>query len=265
MVRENDHLSHPAEGVKKLPEAEGSPPTYDITEWLANSGAQLSAGGKATYIPRTGTATITATEEDIDLADSLLKSLCCDGAMSVEITLSVVDFRLSVGTANPDAHWTYPDLKKKAIGALTVRSTLTFLTRSGQTVVSSAITRKRKEVAAETERPAEPKPEKPAVFETGESGMRATVEPVIGPDNISIDVNLDCSYRSERAETGEVDEFNVVTSLQAVTGAPTIVRMAKAPSLAKPPDQARFDILRALVISARPVTFTAPARPDNRH
>lgn len=197
---------------------------------LESAGVTFSAGASAVYNPSSGTMVVRNTRDQLDLVEAFLESIVADSEKQIHVIFEMIevdhldfsDWFLS-NTMDHDG----TDLRKAAQewvreGRGSILSTTTVMARSGQRAKNESISEHvyptefdppeiPNEVTLSDRAEAPTVGVTPTAFETRNVGVTIEVDPVIGSDGVTIDLNL----APERVQLGgytvwsseEVDEM----------------------------------------------------------
>lgn len=246
-------------GIKVLPSPPNEPQTHrrlDVRGFLESMGAPLSAKSEAIYFEGASALVVRATEKELEILSSLGlgEGGCFEGPL-VQVTFTLVQLSLEKPIEDIEV-LSYANLRKMAGDSwqLVDRQVLTM--KSGMRAMHAAGISNREHpfVQVKDEGNTDTAPEiwKPRSFSGDESGTRVTVEPVIGPDSLSIDVSLDYRHRSQAGENQAPYEHNLTTMTAAWDGYPVVLQFVQSN---EPRGADGAQKYRALILKAQLVNF----------
>lgn len=219
------------QGVRLLPALSGELPgqrRFDVRDFLKLQGVEVSAEGEATFFEEASALVIRASEEQIQLVEALFVSPCDGPIPFVQVTFSLVRFTLkeplkdSVGLS-------YATLRREAGDSWHVIDQQLLTTRSGTAAryatgngsgraafVGVSVDGKADRLAGQFQL---------RDFAENEAGTRLEVEPVIGPDALTVDVNLTYRHRSKANGREAAYEHELTTSVPVWSGYPEVLQL----------------------------------------
>lgn len=221
------------EGVKLLPSLPDELPghrRFDVREYLTSLVGEISAEGEATFFEGAGALVVRASEEQMQLVEAAIGSPCCGPVPFVHVAFSLVQFTLKV-PLDDSASLSYANLRQAAGDTWKVIDRQFLTTRSGIAVRhSSGIGNGESafvSVPASGKAAGSTNHAKPREFAEMESGTRLEAEPVIGPDSLTVEVDLDYRHRSKANTSEAAYEHALTTSVSAWDGYPVVLQLVE--------------------------------------
>jgi hypothetical protein len=241
-------------GLKLIPESNQQ---YDASKWLRDAGVATPDGARVIFDAKSFTLVMFAPPEAIESACGLFGDGSGEGSgVDIQIEAALVECALPRSTRFDG--WNYPELRKAAGTTWKELEHLTLRTRSGQRAVAETVARNPKSKGTV----------KPAANETfvpmkdGDRGLQFEVEPVLGPDGYTYNLELDARHHGALGTDGPVLDARVLTAVIAWDGYWTVVTMWSAAS-AKDPGA----LSRRVALVVRPRVVNAggwPVDPDKK-
>jgi hypothetical protein len=214
-----DFLNHGPDGAASVaadpfaPATQGRPlRTGKAIEVLKHHGILFPEGSRAAFDPGTGTLIVTSTPEILDQVEALLSPMCRLSPTPFVATLNIVEMEGSImrklarkhgGEADQSVMW-------KEIEGMVTNGSAKWLraakleTRSGQRATYEAGEERMSAGAWKFDRskskspPNASHPDDPRMisleYDVRMTGTRMEIDPVVGPDGVSVDVSLDLEY-----------------------------------------------------------------------
>lgn len=243
-------------GVKLLPPLPGELPgqrRFDVRDFLKLQGVEVPAEGEATFSEEASALVIRASEEQIQLVEALI-AFPCDGPIPfVQVTFSLVRFTLKEPLKD-SLSLSYATLRRDVGDSWQVIDQQLLTTRSGTAArhatgngsgqaafVGVSVDGKADRLAGQFQL---------RDFAENEVGTRLEVEPVIGPDALTVDVNLTYRHRSKANGHEAAYEHELTTSIPMWSGYPEVLQLV-AVDQAEPfgePQKYRALILKTQIV-----------------
>ncbi|MEI8340138.1 MAG: hypothetical protein WCH43_01220 [Verrucomicrobiota bacterium] len=202
---------------------------YDASEFLKSQGVAFPPGSDAIYDESGGCLIVRNTREQLELISSLWSDGgVTNGPRNVLIDLSTFECDLPVNDNSDAAHRpTYSDLLRLPKKNIKLLDRVNVVTKSGQrsTVNHLKNPASNKPPGTEFEKDFNPKPSESNSFHKGESGTLAEVEPQVGPDDTTIDVNLSYRFRTQSEGNG-ASEVSFATSVTSWDDYPVVLHVS---------------------------------------
>lgn len=259
---ESGHLKEEIKAIVQPPSVVG--PQYDLREFFKRHGCEFGAGEEAIFQQQNRTLLLRGKPETVDAAEgAILPSFCFIGSFLLRVEASLVEFstaKVPVG----ELPSSFDGLRQAAGDSWRVVNRTVILTKSGQqTRTTAKYSDPREKPTASNSLHAEAgNTEAYHSLQPGEAGIFLAVEPVLGPDGRTIDLNVEYRYRAQ-ARGGP--QWEVTTSVTATDRQPIIVQVAPvAPEVTDAgPSLARALVLRAVVETPGPLKEHAERHPDS--
>ncbi len=202
---------------------------YDATEFLKSMGIAFPPGSEALYNQSLRCLIVRNTPENLDLIDAMgCEGDRAAGPTNVAIEISAFECVIPSEGNAASANWpTYSDIKGLPTKCVKLLDRVSAVTRSGQRIAISHVINPASSKASGDNTPKDPEQAAAdqTLFQNGESGTKAEVETVVGPDNNTIDTNI--SYRFRKQSAGNAaSEINFVTSFVSWDDYPTVLHVS---------------------------------------
>jgi len=211
------------------------PERITAKEVLEAYGVSFGPGAKARYDPATSTVRVTNSPNQMDLVEAVIGGVRHSGVEhSLSVNFSFFDLpearalALERRAANQSEHDREYEtvLEEVRQGTARIVTTARILARSGQRsrFADSEAIRVFRGYAGDEKNEDEGKLEEPQpAFAIENIGTEVEVDPVLGPDNLTIDMNIRVRHHLAPMEWSEVDSRRPVFSVGAVTRSVTIL------------------------------------------
>ncbi len=243
------------QGIKVLPLAQNEHAGHrrlDVRDFLKSMGVPLTEESEAIYFEGADVLVVRVSEESLEMLSLLgLDNSACWVPHGIQTTFTLVQFALDKPLEETDV-LSYANLRKLAGNSWQVIDRQILTTKSGMLAKHSAGVNSGQSPFVENkdEEASEPTSGtwKPRSFSGDEFGTRIGVEPVIGPDSLSIDLSIDYRHRSKAGENRTPFEINLNTMTAVWDGYPVVLQLVQS-SESKGIDGAQK--YRALILKAQ--------------
>lgn len=223
------------QGVKLLPAQPNSSPDdrrFDVREFLRELGAEIPAEGEATFFEGAGALVVRAYGEQMELIEALVGpgTPCYWPYPLIQVNFSLVRFTLNKRLEDSDS-LSYANLRLEAGASWNVIGRQLVRTRSG--VITRHESGSANGQPAFMNVPATGKTEEAADkvilrnFAENESGTRLVVEPALGPDGRTVEMNLMYRHRSKANANELAYEYDITTSVSVWDGYPLVLQLVE--------------------------------------
>lgn len=231
--------------------------------YLEDQGIKFPAGSEIFCDSTGGFLAVRQTKENLDHMDVIFYAEECGIPSQLEIEISAYQF-----PANkfPDAQHLTFDLLKGLGKKLVLLDKVTCVTKSGQRSVSNSLqatpstSPNPQQKQAESTKPDPASSGQDISFLPGEYGTKVEVEPVIGADGQTIDINLIYRLHIPIADNSKPTTLDVFVKSSIVTSdwCPGVIKSATVPCVSKSGSPAE---LQSVVIVLQPRLLTTQGKP----
>jgi hypothetical protein len=221
-------MRKPEPGFKSINDS--SHVRYDASEYLKSQGATLPPGNEAIYDPDAGCLVVLTTQDNLDLLAALFEG-CVEYSMILAVEISTLECLIPSENKAVSSSWpTYDDLQHLPDKNIKLLDRVAAVTKTGQRVSIQHISNPApvKPSGGEQKNSAQASADS-LIFQAGESGTKAEVEPVVGPDGVTIDVNISYRFRSQAVENA-ISELSSSTTFVTWDGYPIILQVSPVPN-----------------------------------
>jgi hypothetical protein len=237
------------ERMRRLSNRSNGRPRYEALDFLRNMGIPSRPGQSAIYLPDEKVLILNGTSDDQDLAERLFDAgFSCGGVKQVELTVSAWTYLDAPDTLVNNNARTFEQIRAVAGASLRPVDAHLILTRSGNRATSvhhlaSAEEALKPSAPADTSAPLK------------SPGSTLELEPVIGPDGISIDIQVD--YRARISQPNAPDLCLSLRTNATMNAGENIIlqNLHFPPTDGQNPSKVRRG---AIVLSARILEVEAP-------
>lgn len=200
---------------------------YDATDFLKSQGVTFPAGSQALYDQEHSYLVVINTTENLDLADVILNGEPPGVAAAVDIEISAIECSLPTSKPPPSpGQSSYVEFCKAAGNSMKLLDRVSVLGQSGQRcfvhhIIDPSSTGK---AAVDTKKSSD----SASSFALGESGSKVEVEPVIGPDLVTMDFSI--VYRFRHKVENQVSDVEFTTSFAAWDDYPLVLHVSPVPN-----------------------------------
>ena len=210
----------PKPGVRQM---EGNEPgRFDVREFLSKYGVSFPAGSMAFY---DGALVVRDTAPNLTLIDRIFEK-CAPGATPEMVSIELSTYECTLPPSKKLLPWEelmFADLVDLPKGSVKLVDRNTIVTKSGQRCISTRVTN-----AGNTADARKGNGVSSPAFHPGEAGSLLELEPVVGPDDETVDINLAYQLRTKLPGAGDngYAELKVTTSFAMWIEHPLVVHSA---------------------------------------
>lgn len=202
---------------------------FDATDFLKNEGVSCPPGSEAIYNQSSQCLIVRNTPENLDLIDTLGCEGCRSaGPTNLAIEITALECVIPSTGNGVSTNWpTYSDIKGMPAKHVRLLDRVSSVTRSGQRIAMSHVINPASSKASGDNSPKDPEQASAdqTLFQNGESGTKAEVEPAVGPDNITVATNI--SYRFRNQSAGDATtEVRFTTAFVSWDGYPVVLHVS---------------------------------------
>ena len=203
----------------------GSQREIDATEWLRQAGMQFPSGSMAIYDRVESALIVVNTPENLELVETIVGGCRSGFALMVQAEFSAVECSLTstADTLSLD-RLSYSDLTQLAGNSMKQVNGASLLGKSGQRCTMEHIV---KSPAVKCSGSSVPYSEFATKFAEDEFGTKVELEPTIGPDMISMDLNT--VYRLRYKAGNQIVYLEFQTALLAWDNYPLVLHVSPLP------------------------------------
>lgn len=202
---------------------------YDASEFLRAHSVQLPAGSEAIFDEEASMLIVRTDPENLDLLEAILGG--CTWGYPTNLMVEIVSYECALPANDGlESNWpTFSELSALPAADIVPMGRLSITTKSGRKVPMRQI----EQTSGSHTKPQPTVDEKVDAegweqFSEGECGTIISVEPIIGPDAISIDLNI--NYRLRMPEVGgSFSEVSFTTEVSTRDAMTVVVYVAKSP------------------------------------
>jgi hypothetical protein len=236
------------ERMRRLSDRSNGRPRYEALDFLRNMGIPSRPGQSAIYLPDEKVLILNGTSDDQDLAERMFDAgFSCGGVKQLELTVSAWAYLDTPDALVNNNARTFEEIRAIAGASLRPVDAHLILTRSGNRAISHHL--------AGAEEASKPSAPADASAPLKSPGSTLELEPVIGPDGISIDIQVE--YRARIPQPNARDLcFSLSTNATMNAGTNMIVQnLHFPPTDGQSPGKVRRG---AIIVSARILEVVAP-------
>jgi len=239
-----------ANGAVRIDHARGGSIRYDVREPLSKvAEVDFPPGAIAIYDERAFTLIVVAPEEIAQRTETFANFCGGGGPTQVRVVATLAEFETDRLSKTRDV----PYDRLRSIAGNTWREVeqLTITSKSGQ----RAVARQRYGDEPREKRPPQELGEWTPPLAPGESGAAIEVEPVIGPDGQTVDLNV--VWHRRFGQGADAEQLEATTSTVVTSGVPAVVSLWPAGGKGRPPANRPIRslalVLRAEILNAEGV------------
>ncbi len=218
---------------------------YDAREFLEMSGVLFPEGAEAIYDEGANSLIVRNTQDNLDLIDSLVGWSCNLRSPNIVIEITTFESTIPAEFRKPTSKWpSFTELERLAGAEMQMLDRVSATTKSGNRSViknRDGFVSRPKPNAAD-----QPDEKDEETFREGESGTQVEVEPVIGPDGVTIDISLSYQFRLP-PRGNKISELSFNSDYVCTEGNPVILQIAQVPGQ---PDKFLIVVATAKFINA---------------
>lgn len=201
----------------------------DASEFLLAEGIPFPPGSEALYDQSSQCLIVRNTQENLNLVNEMATGVdVATGPENVAIEISALECEMPTAGSETPGNWpAYHSIEALPEKRVKVLDRVSRVTRSGQRISISHVSISASPKNPDGKSPTEP--EHPASeqtgFHDGESGTKAEVETVVGPDNNTLSTNI--NYRFRRPDAGSsTSEIRFETSFASWDDYPVVLHVS---------------------------------------
>jgi len=192
---------------------------YDASGYLQSMGAEFPPGSEAFYDQNSGALVVRNTKKNLELIEAVFAPCNIGGcARNLALGLSFYEWSPPAPAPLSSEPWpAYAELQKLPPSEFKLLDEVSVVTKSGVRAVLNHVVN-----------PAPPGTDEPdeEIFRKGESGIRALMEPTLGPDDVTLDTTVTCRFRRPDNPTSEISFTSNFTSWESY---PVVIHISPLP------------------------------------
>jgi len=205
---------------------------YDASEFLKSQGVTLPPGNEAIYDLDAGCLVVLTTQDNLELLETLFEACVDSYPTNLAVEISTLECVIPAESKAASSSWpTYTDLKRLPDKNVKLLGRVAAVTKTGQRVSIQHVTNPAavKPSGGEQAKSSAQSCANSLIFQTGESGAKVEVEPVVGADGVTIDVNISYRFRSQRVGNA-ISEMSSSTSFTTWDDYPIVLQVSPVPN-----------------------------------